>query len=147
VVALERIEHGGSSGRVRTDEEPTIREADMTNEHESTEAKLDEVPHEEWARWCATMTSDHSGRSVVLRQADRAIGEVQLAEGQKLVAVEFAEFGKTEALTIKCGSTAVPVSYVVAQPRSIGERRDKDGVIDQVTIIDTTGRRTSVYLA
>lgn len=135
------------SGSLRDNEEPTIREGHMTNEHDSNPAKLDEVPHEEWASWCATMTSDHSGREVVLRQADRAIGEVQLAEGQTLVAVEYDEFGNTEALTIKCGSRAVPVSYVVAQPRSIGERRDGDGVIEQVTIIDTTGRRTSLYLA
>ena len=119
----------------------------MTNEHDSTEAKLDEVPHEEWARWCATMTSDHSGREVVLRQADRAIGEVQLAEGQQLVAMEFDEFGNTEALTIKCGSSAVPVSYVVAEPRSIRPRRDRAGAVSEVRIVDATGRRTLVSLA
>jgi hypothetical protein len=107
-------------------------------------ADLDEVPREEWASWCEKITSDHNGREVLVRQADRALGEVQLAEGQRLVALEYDRFGKTEALTIKCGSHAVPVSYVVAEPRSIGEHRDQAGVTDEVSIVDATGRRTSV---
>ena len=101
-----------------------------------------EVPHEEWPNWCSAATSDLSGREVVLRQADRALGEVRLAEDQRLVAIEHDKFGRTEALTIKCGSTAVPVSYVVAEPRSIRQRRGQSGEIKEVSIVDATERRT-----
>jgi len=119
----------------------------MTDERNPTGVELEEVPPEEWAGWCEKATSEHNGREVLLRQADQALGEVRLAEGQRLVAFEFDEFGNTTALTIKCGSPAVPVSYVVAQPQSIGEHRDGDGVTDVVSILDSTGRRTSVSLA
>ena len=116
----------------------------MTDKHDPKDR--DEVPHEEWPRWCAETTSEHHGREVVLHQADRALGEVRLAQGQRLVAFEHDRFGKTEALTIKCGSTAVPVSYVVAEPRSIRQQRDQAGVVSGVDIVDATGRRTSVRL-
>jgi hypothetical protein len=121
----------------------------MTDERETNMGNKgtdSEVPREEWPSWCAKATADHSGRGVVLRQADRAIGEVRLAEGQRLVAIEHDEFGKTEALTIKCGSSAVPVSYVVAEPRSIRQHRDQAGVIESFSIVDATGRRTLVDL-
>ncbi|MEX1295721.1 MAG: DUF5335 family protein [Candidatus Limnocylindrales bacterium] len=116
----------------------------MTDKQQPGAADLEDVPREEWASWCEKITSDHNGREVLLRQADRALGEVQLAAGQRLVSLEYDRFGKTEALTIKCGSHAVPVSYVVAEPRSIGERRDQSGVTGEVSIVDATGRRTSV---
>ena len=119
----------------------------MTDEQNPTETDLDEVPREEWPSWCAAATSEHRGREVVLHQADRALGEVRLAEGQRLVAIEHDEFGKTEALTIKCGSSAVPVSYVVAEPRYIRQRRDRAGAVSEVRIVDATGRRTLVSLA
>ena len=119
----------------------------MSNEQNPTGAELAEVPPEDWAGWCENATSEHNGREVLLRQADAALGEVQLAEGQRLVAFEYDELGNTTALTIKCGSTAVPVSYVVAEPRSLGEHRNANGVLDEVRILDATGRRTSVNLA
>lgn len=119
----------------------------MSNEQNPAGAELAQIPPEEWAGWCENATSEHSGREVLVRQADRALGEVRLAEGMRLVAFEFDRFGKTTALTIKCGSEAVPVSYVVAEPQSLGEHRDGDGVMDEVRILDATGRRTSVSLA
>lgn len=111
-----------------------------------TRDHTNEVPHEEWPSWCAKATSDHRGREVVLRQADRALGEVRLAEGQRLVAIEHDVFGRTETITIKCGSSAVPVSYVVAEPRSIRQRRVEAGDVEEVSIVDATGRRTSLGL-
>jgi len=119
----------------------------MTDEQNPTSTNPSEVPPEEWAGWCERITSEHTGRKVLLRQADRALGEVQLAAGLELVAFEYDTFGDMTTLTIKCGSTAVPVSYVVAEPRSIGEHRDGDGVVDEVNIVDVTDRRTSVSLA
>ncbi len=119
----------------------------MTDERDKTTGKdgdVSEVPREEWPSWCIAATSDHGGREVVLRQADRALGEVQLAEGQRLVAIEHDQFGRTEALTIKCGSSAVPVSYVVAGPRSIRQRRGQTGDIKEFSIVDATERRTVV---
>lgn len=119
----------------------------MTDEQDATARNTDdvsEVPHEEWPAWCAKATSDHIGHEVVLRQADRALGEVRLAEGQRLVAIEHDVFGKTEAITIKCGSIAVPVSYVVAQPRSVHQHRDRAGDIEEFSIVDVTGRHTFI---
>ena len=118
----------------------------MSDERVETKG-MSEVPREEWPQWCAKVTSDNSGREVILRQADRALGEVRLGAGQQLVAIEHDEFGKTEALTIKCGSSAVPVSYVVAEPRSIQQQQDGAGTVVEVDIIDATGRRTSLSLA
>ena len=108
---------------------------------------MDEIPREEWPRWCAKATADYSGREVALRQADRALGEVRLGRGQRLVAIEHDEFGRSEALTIKCGSTAVPVSYVIAEPRSIEQHHDPSGELAEVRIVDVTGRRTFVSFA
>jgi len=118
----------------------------MSDEQSPTAENIDEVPREDWPRWCAQTTSEQCGREVVLRQSDRALGEVRLAAGQQLVAIEHDEFGKMEALTIKCGSEAVPVSYVVAEPRSIRQQRDQAGVVHEVSIVDATGRRTFVIL-
>ncbi len=118
----------------------------MTDGQNPTRAEQSKVPPEAWAGWCEQATTEHSGKEVLVRQADRALGEVELAKGQQLVAFEYDEFGKTTALTIKCGSSAVPVSYVVAEPRSIEEHRDSDGSVDEVSILDVTGRRTSVSL-
>jgi hypothetical protein len=122
----------------------------MTDHTDTTPEKRDdvsEVPREEWPSWAAKATSDHVGREVVLHQADRALGEVRLAAGQSLVAIEHDEFGRTEALTIKCGSSAVPVSYVIAEPRSIRQHHDEAGDIDELSIVDATGRRTLVSFA
>jgi hypothetical protein len=122
----------------------------MTDQRETTAEQrgdTSEIPHEEWPSWAAKTTSDHVGREVVLHQADRALGEVRLAEGQSLVAIEHDEFGRTEALTIKCGSSAVPVSYVIAEPRSIRQHHDQAGEIDELSIVDATGRRTLVSFA
>lgn len=119
----------------------------MTNERETTAENVTEVPREEWPAWCVRVTSEYSGREVVLHQADRALGEVRLAQGQTLVAIEHDEFGRTEAVTIKCGSTAVPVSYVVAEPRAIRQHRDAAGEVEELSIVDATGRRTAVRLA
>jgi hypothetical protein len=111
------------------------------DQHEGTE-----VPRDEWHAWSEQATSENSGRAVDLLQSDRALGEVRLAEGQQLVAIEHDVFGKTEALTIKCGTSAVPVSYVVAEPRSIRQRRNAAGEVQDVRIVDVTGRRTVVDL-
>jgi hypothetical protein len=119
----------------------------MSNERDATAGGSTEVPRDEWPSWCARTTSDHGGRDVVLRRADRVIGEVRLADGQPLVSIEHDEFGKTETLTIKCGSNEVPVNYVVAEPQSIEERHDEAGEVRELTIIDTTGRRTMISLA
>ena len=121
----------------------------MTEQRDATSANqshVTEVPRKDWPEWCAKATSEHSGREVVLHQADRALGEVRLAKGQRLVAIEHDRFGKTEALTIKCGSRAVPVSYVVAEPRSIRQHRDQAGDVEGFSVIDATGRRTSLSL-
>lgn len=120
-----------------TDQPRSTRE----DHHDATE-----VPREEWPAWCEQATSENSGRAVGLRQRDRALGEVSLAEGQQLVAIEHDVFGKTEALTIKCGTSAVPVSYVVAEPRSIRQELDAAGEVQEVSIVDATGRRTLVDL-
>lgn len=106
-----------------------------------------EVPREEWPAWCARATAEHGGRELVLRQADRALGEVRLAEGQRLVAVEHETFGKSEILTIKYGSGAVPVNYVISEPRSIRQHRDEAGGVWQVSIVDAVGRSTFISLA
>ena len=125
------------AGNVMTDQPRTTRE----EERDTTE-----VPREDWPAWCEQATSENSGREVALRQSDRALGDVSLAQGQQLVAIEHDVFGKTEALTIKCGTTAVPVSYVVAEPRSIRQQRDAAGAIREVSIVDATGRKTLVGL-
>jgi hypothetical protein len=39
------------------------------------------------------------------------------------------------------------VNYVVAEPQSIEERHDEAGEVRELTIIDTTGRRTMISLA
>jgi hypothetical protein len=122
----------------------------MIDERDATsvnEGDLTEVPREDWPEWCAKTTTDYTGREVVLHQADRALGKVRLAQGQRLVAIEHDEFGKTEALTIKCGSDAVPVSYVVAEPRSIRQHRAQSGDIEGFSIVDATGRLTLLSLA
>jgi hypothetical protein len=119
----------------------------MNDERDSTredQGQVTEVPREEWPDWCSAATSDLGGREVVLRQADRALGEVRLAEGQRLVAIEHDTLGGTEALTIKCGSIAVPVTYVVAEPRSIRQHRGGTGEINGFSIVDATERRTVV---
>ena len=115
--------------------------ASADDHHEGTE-----VPHDEWNAWCEQATSENSGRAVDVLRSDRALGEVRLAEGQQLVAIEHDVFGKTEALTIKCGTSAVPVSYVVAEPRSIRQRQNAAGEVEDVRIVDATGRRTLVDL-
>jgi hypothetical protein len=121
----------------------------MTDEQEKTSSSLDgsEVPHEEWPSWCEQATADHHGREVRLRQADQALGEVSLAAGQKLVAIVHDALGSTEALTIKCGSSAIPVSYVVAQPQAIRQQRNHSGELESFSIIDSTGRTTFVGFA
>lgn len=122
----------------------------MTDKRDTTaedQGHTTEVPREEWPVWCATATAEHSGRELVLRQADRALGEVRLAEGQRLVAVEHETFGKSEILTIKYGSSAVPVNYVIPEPRTIRQHRDEAGDVRQVSIVDAIGRRTLVSLA
>lgn len=121
----------------------------MTEQNDATAANqsdVTEVPREDWPAWCAQATTEHSGREVVLHQADRALGEVRLAKGQRLVAIEHDKFGKTEALTIKCGSEAVPVSYVVAEPRTIRQHHDRAGAVEGFSVIDATGRLTSLSL-
>ena len=105
-----------------------------------------DVAREEWPDWCARTSSEQSGREVLLHRADRAIGEVRLAEGQTLVAIEHDAFGRTDVLTIKCGSDVVPVSYVVAEPCSIRQSLDEAGDIRQVNIVDATGRHTRLTL-
>ena len=122
----------------------------MTDDRDTTAEGRDdrsEVPHEEWPSWAAKATSDHVGREVVLHQADRALGEVRQTESLSLVAIEHDEVGRNEALTIKCGSSAVPVSYVIAEPRSIRQHHDQAGELDELRIVDVTGRRTTVSFA
>lgn len=119
-------------------------EQDLTTTNQDDVA---EVPRDEWPDWCTKATTEYGGREVALRQADRALGEVHLAKGQPLVAIEHDEFGKTEAVTIKCGSRAVPVSYVVAEPRSIRQHLDRAGGIRGFSIIDATGRLTALRFA
>ena len=118
----------------------------MTDEQKTTTGSPDgsEVPHDEWPAWCERATADHRGREVRLLQADQALGEVSLAAGQKLVSIDHDALGSTEALTIKCGSSAVPVSYVVAQPQAIRQQRDQTGQLESFSIINSTGRTTSL---
>ena len=116
----------------------------MSDEQHPKNTNLYDVPHDAWERWCAETTAGQRGRDVELHQADRALGKVKLAETQALVAIEYERFGSTETLTIKCGSSAVPVSYVVSGPRTISQQRGKDGVIDAVDVVDATERRTSI---
>jgi hypothetical protein len=116
----------------------------MSNEQNPRYADTGEVPHDAWPSWCEETTAAHSGRNVEVRQADRALGEVQLGEPQALVAVEYERFGNTETMTIKCGSSVVPVSYVVPAPRTIRQHQDAAGAVDEVTIVDATSRRTIV---
>ena len=106
-----------------------------------------DVAREEWSSWCTRTSSELSGRELVLHRADQAIGEVCLAQGQRLVAIEHDRFGRSEVLTIKCGSDVVPVSYVVAEPRSIRQHIDGAGDVRQVSIVDAVGRRTRLTLA
>ena len=122
----------------------------MTDDQDSTivdQGQATEVPRDEWHSWCERATADYSGRILVLRRKDRALGEVRLAEGQRFVAVDHEKFGTNETLTIKYGTGTVPVSYVVFQPQSIRQHRDEAGVVQAVSIIDATGRRTLVSLA
>ena len=122
----------------------------MTDKRDTTaenQGHITEVPREEWPVWCARATAEHRGRELVLRQADQALGEVRLAEGQRLVAVEYETFGRSEILTIKYGSGAVPVDCVIAEPRTIRQHRDEAGDVQQVSIVDAIGRRTLVRLA
>jgi hypothetical protein len=125
-------------------------EDDMTDERDPTkgdQGQVTEVPREEWPSWCARATADHSGKVLVLHRIDRARGEVRLAEGQQFVAVEHEEFGTNETLTIKYGTGAVPVSYVIFEPQAIRQHRDEAGDVQEVSITDATGRRTLVSLA
>jgi len=106
-----------------------------------------EVPPEEWPSWCARATSSLSGRELVLHVADQALGDVRLAQGQPFVAIEHDDVGGIVALTIKYGSGVVPVNYVIAQPQAVRQHLDEAGDVQEVSIIDTTGRRTYVGLA
>jgi hypothetical protein len=110
-------------------------------------AGVADVAREEWPSWCARTSSELGGRELVLHRADQATGEVRLAKGQRLVAIEHDRFGRSEVLTIKCGSDVVPVSYVVAEPRSIRQTVGDAGDVQQVSIVDAVGRRTRVTLA
>ena len=119
----------------------------MTDARDQTTKDRDatgEVPHDEWPQWCDEITSDNAGRRVALLQSDRALGDVRLAEGEPLVALEHDKFGKMESLTFKCGSQEVPVSYVVAEPRSVVQQRDRSGDLVEVRVADATGRRLQV---
>jgi hypothetical protein len=113
----------------------------------AAQGHITEVPREEWPGWCARATADHGGRVLVLHRIDRALGEVRVAEGQRLVAIDHEKFGTNETLTIKYGSGAVPVSYVIFEPQALRQHRDETGDVRAVSIIDATGRRTLVSLA
>ncbi len=106
-----------------------------------------DVAREEWPSWCARTSSEHNGRELVMHRADPGLAEVRLAAGQRLVAIEHDVFGRSEVLTVKCGSNAVPVSYVIAEPRSIRQHMDQGGGIRHIKIVDVTGRHTRVSLA
>jgi hypothetical protein len=103
-----------------------------------------EIGSDQWSRWCEEATADLGGRDMVLQFADRGIGEVQLADGQPFVAIEYDELGPSVAFTIKYGDGVLPVRHVIAEPRDVRQQRDADGAIERVTIEDKTGRRTLI---
>jgi Family of unknown function (DUF5335) len=101
-----------------------------------------EIKSVEWSRWCADTTAGLVGREIVLRFADQGVGEVRLADGKPFVAIEYDELGPAVAFTIKYGDGVLPVRHVVAEPRDVQQQLDADGVVERVTIEDSTGRRT-----
>lgn len=106
-----------------------------------------EVAAEQWSSWCKEATTDHAGRELNLHFADRGVGEVRLADGQRFVAIEYDELGPAVAITIKYGDQVLPVRHVVAAPLQVRQHRDPSGNVDRITIADSTGRRTFLSLA
>ncbi len=105
-----------------------------------------EIDSGQWPTWCTEATADLAGRELDLRFADKAIGEVQLADGQPLISIEYDELGPAIALIIKYGDGVLPVRHVIAAPRDVRQRLDAEGAIERVTIDDSTGRRTRLSL-
>lgn len=105
------------------------------------------IPRAEWPSWCEEASARHRGRELILHFADDALGDVRLAEGQPFVAIEHDTLGPTVAITIKYGAGVVPVRYVIAQPQEVLQHLDAEGRVYEVTIVDSTGRRTFVSLA
>lgn len=105
-----------------------------------------EIESDQWPRWCEETTADLGGRDMALRFADRGIGEVQLADGLPLVAIEYDELGPAVAITIKYGDGVLPVRHVIAAPLDVRQQRDASGDVERVTIDDSTGRRTVIAL-
>lgn len=111
-----------------------------------SEGSVTSVAAEDWQSWCHEATEDLAGRTMTLRFQDRALGEVQLAEGQPFVAIEFDQLGPSVALTVKYGDGVVPVRYVIADPREVQQHRDDRDQVRQVAIVDGTGRRIQLSL-
>jgi hypothetical protein len=106
-----------------------------------------DVPRDQWSEWFARASQEVRGRSVSLRYADVALGEVQLAQGEPLVAIDFEELGGTVALTIRYGDGVVARRHVVAEPQRVLEEQDDAGKLVLLVIVDSTRRMTSVGLA
>ena len=106
-----------------------------------------EIPRDDWASWCVEATERQAGRELRLHFEDDALGSVRLAEGQPFIAIEHDELGAAVAFTITYGAGVVPVRYVIAEPREVKQHHDEAGEVQQVTIVDSTNRRTFVSLA
>ena len=106
-----------------------------------------EVPRDRWSEWAARASQEGRGRPVSLRYADVALGEVQLAQGEPLVAIDHEELGGTVALTIRYGDGVVARRHVVAEPQRVLEEQDDAGRLVLLVIVDSTRRMTWVGLA
>lgn len=147
---------------MRTDEHDPRPEGDLAGDEqtisdasqEPTSAAGDaaegsdtEIAPESWAEWCRRATDENTGRSVLLRFRDEALGEVRLAEGQVFIGLEHDQLGASVALSVKYGDGVVPVRHVIVDPREVRQHEDASGTLDEVTVLDGTGRRTIMSLS
>ena len=104
------------------------------------------IERTEWSAWCASCTAAQSGRVLTLSFIDAALGEVELASEQPLLAIDYDELGSSVAFTIRYGTGVVPINYVIAEPRIVTEEFGSDDRVARLVIEDKTRRRTFVAL-
>jgi hypothetical protein len=119
---------------------------DGAEERSTPPERTHAVPRDEWPDWCVQVSAEERGRELTLHQAAGADAEVRLVEGQPLVGLVHDAFGPNQALTVRYGTEAVPVSRVIAEPETIEQQRDASGRIASIRIVDRTGGRTRVDL-
>ena len=112
----------------------------------AAEGSITTIEGGDWPDWCRQATERLSGRTLLLHYQDSALGEITLAEGQPFLGLDYDKLGPSVTLTIKYGDGVVPVRYVIADPREVQQHRDAAGEVQEVTILDGTGRRTFVSL-